>query len=224
MCHLEVAKNLINETVKKSSDFDCSYYFSELREIGQQEGLDDEVKKYISLVSDIACYHFVPNDKNEPYVAYIVMNTGRSAVPDDLIEKDCDLLVEICDSLESPLLQARINDVLWLKQRKVDSAKKAISLYLQCANETFDLKNWVGSSEYIERSLRLASLFRKKEPKLAEGVANILIGWIQENYKEDQLYLTAKSITLLLDFGYGDSKEMLNITSVPTLNRTNSTA
>lgn len=208
---INIAKDIINGVTETSKDLDCVHYYTELRDKSKDETLDKTIQQLVSLVADVACYHFSPESTHEPYVAYIVMQSGRSPIPDDLTEEGLELLSQLCDLLASSLLQVRIYDVLWLKQRNPDHAKKAIELYISCADKTFDLNNWVGCAEYAERSLRLASLFRKKEPELTQKVANLLIGWIKNNYENDELFLTAKSISLLLDFGYGNLKELFAI-------------
>jgi len=100
-------------------------------------------------------------------------------------------------------IRARISDVLWLRRRSPDDAKAAVASYIEAAHDAFDLDHWTFAAKAVERALRLASLFRQKDPELCQSVADVLLGWIEEHSQTDQRFLTARAISLVLQFGYG---------------------
>jgi len=139
---------------------------------------------------------------------------GRSPIPDDLTEEQLTQLEEVHPYLDPSVLKARVLDVLWLRRRIPDYAECTVNEFIDCARKHFDLEHWTHSAEYAERALRLSALFRKKNSDLFDSVAELLLGWVRTHITTDRMFITARSIQLLLDFGGADSEELLEASKI----------
>lgn len=209
MTEVEQVAQIVNDVIQRSDDFDCFYYSSTLRQKSQEENLGALIREMLSILSAVASYHFTYEDDTEPYGPMMQTREGRSPIPSDLPENDLARLNEVVAHITPSLLQARIFDVLWLRLRDLAHAESAINTFLYCADAVFDIEQWTHSAECAERALRLAALFRRKNPELAQQVADKWLAWLVENADIDKRFLTARAINLLLKFDYGDAEELL---------------
>ncbi|MBB3063686.1 DUF7380 domain-containing protein [Microbulbifer rhizosphaerae] len=208
MSKVEDSVNIVNEIVFSARKGECTYCHGEILARARNSETPAEISEYLKPIGEVASYHFRQSDTLEPFGPMFQSSDGRSAAPSDLCAEDLNRLREVLPHIESLEVKARICDVLWLRERKPDDAKSAIHYYIDVANDGFDLDHWTFAAECVERALRLASLLRRKEPLLCQSVADILLGWLNDHSESDQKFLTARSISLLLQFGYGDPGEL----------------
>lgn len=208
MSDAEEAAVMVNAIVEKARKGECVYCHGEILSKARDDASAEKLKPYLKPVGEVASYQFRQSNPTEPFDALFQSSDRRSAIPSDLGEDDLERLQAILPHIRSIEIRARISDVLWLRQRRPEDAKAAVASYIEAAHDGFDLDHWTFSAEAAERALRLASLFRRKEPDLCQSVANVLLGWIEEHSATGQRFLTARSISLLLQFGYGDPSDL----------------
>ena len=208
MIPAQEAANIIDAIAADSDPSECVYYQHDILYRSCDESLSIETRNYLEVVGKVASYHFKHENTHEPYGPIFQSRNGRSAIPADLGDEDLTQLQKVCEYLSTMELVARTQDILWLRQKKLDFAEKAITTYLRCAEASFDLDNWVFSAACVERVLRLASIHRRKKSEWCQSVANVLIKWIQQHADSDKKYLTARAIDLVSQFGYGNVSDL----------------
>lgn len=76
--------------------------------------------KALWLLVDACSMMLSPKSINEPFKPFMVMEGRRSVIPDDLSESDITFYAEIIDAIDDAWLKARVADLVWLRQRRVD--------------------------------------------------------------------------------------------------------
>ncbi|MES1951650.1 hypothetical protein S4A8_12387 [Salinisphaera sp. S4-8] len=208
MSEAKAAAEIVNAIVARARKGECIYCHGEILSKARDGATPDQLKPYLTSVGEIASYQFRQSNPTEPFDALFQSSDRRSAIPSDLGEDALERVRAILPHIRSAEIRARISDVLWLRQRRPENAKAAVASYIEAAHDGFDLEHWTFAAEAVERALRLASLFRRKQPDLCQSVANVLLAWIEEHSATDQRFLTARSISLLLQFGYGDPSDL----------------
>jgi hypothetical protein len=105
-----------------------------------------------------------------------------------------------------PELRARISDVLWVKEHDHRTAEQAIDSYLKSASNLEDPKHWPPCVERIERALRLAAQLGMTGTQFLKAVAHVES--VLDRYRcEDELFLSRRLMSLLVEFGTGDPKK-----------------
>jgi len=201
---LQQAVDITNEVISQCEDFDCINYYAELQKRSNDESTTQQVRELLIPIAAIASYHFKHENNITPYGPLFELSDGRSSVPDDLSDIQLHQLAELTQFIKPSALHARILDVLWLRLRNPKFAESAIRSFLNCSTLSFDLDHWTCCAEYAERALRLAAIFRRKTPELAQEVANQWLHWIEKYAETDKKFLTARALKLMTDFGYGD--------------------
>ena len=116
--------------------------------------------KALWLLADACSMMLSPKSSNEPFRPIIVMEGGRSAIPDDFSEADISFFAQIVDGIDDPRLRARLADLVWLKHapRDVRFALAAIDAYRAIP---LDAETWMrGGVECWERGISLARMLR----------------------------------------------------------------
>ncbi len=201
---IKKAIEIIHEIVSSNDKFDCEYLSDRIFQKSQDDTFSADIRKYLNVIYAITSYHFKPEKSNDPYGPRWQTHESRSPIPEDLTEEKLHELDALSNYLCSVSIIARVYDVLWLRRRKVQYAELAIKAYKTCANLSFDLEHWTYCANYLERALRLSSLFRRKSSLYAENVADHMIKWIKVYADSDKSFLTSKLVELLLEFGYGE--------------------
>ena len=85
----------------------------------------------LRLLMHISSMMLEPGNRHEPYQPAIIFSNGRSAIPDDFTAPELNLLEQFVDMVHDHWLEARINDLLWLRQspRNPEFALAAIDTY-----------------------------------------------------------------------------------------------
>ena len=200
---LEVIADIFNEPKNKTS------YYINLR--NASETLNDEVqKKTLKTLSEIMSYAFKPKDKDTPFIAMLIMSNGsRSASIEDLADSDLKMLQNIKSLKLPPQVLARINDILWIKEKDYKSAQDAVDCYLTLAETFFDPENWIDCSEYIERANIIAHMLGHKNNKF-----NFVCSYIDKKIIElagtDSSFLSIILIELQINNNHGDFIKYIN--------------
>jgi len=186
----------------------CALSSYNIFELARTDSTDAQLKKYLEVIGKAFSYYLKPEDTRNPFVSSFM---DKSITPDNFTNQEISFLEEVAVYFSNNISQARVNDILWLKLRKPVFAERAIQHYVDSAMEIFTLESWIESRDFIQRALGLASIFRRKNPALCENVANVLLKWVMEYRESETGFFIARAIDLLLQFGYGNPKELYDI-------------
>ncbi|MBJ7297352.1 MAG: DUF4209 domain-containing protein, partial [Dolichospermum sp.] len=111
----------------------------------------------------------------------------------NLAEEYLNFLTEIAPEISDPELQARVADILWVKNGNYQMAQLAVEAYLESAKQLEDPQKWTRCVDRIERSLRLARKINYQPEIVIEYIDEVL-----NRYQgEDSLWLSIKLHELL---------------------------
>ena len=119
----------------------------------------------------------------------------------NLTNAHLDFLTEIASEIDDPELQARVADILWVRQRNHQMAMLAIAAYLQSAIALESSEDWVNCCERIERALALASWISHRKDDVLAHIETVL----DRHQGEDRPYLLAEMMKLLLRHQHGET-------------------
>ncbi|GKV93342.1 DUF4209 domain-containing protein [Pectobacterium aroidearum] len=115
----------------------------------------------LTLLSNIISMMLVPTDQTQVFRPFIELSDGRSSMgPDHLTSADIDVLVQVCDTIQQPVLRARIADLIWLRDPKRGHhyPKMAIEAYRA---KPINISTWhSGVGVGWHRALQLAKQIR----------------------------------------------------------------
>ncbi|MDB9310862.1 DUF4209 domain-containing protein [Aphanizomenon sp. CS-733/32] len=127
----------------------------------------------------------------------------------NLAEEYLNFLTEIAPEISDPELQARVADILWVKNGNYQMAQLAVEAYLESAKQLEDPQKWSHCVDRIERSLRLAHKINYKQEIVIEYIDEVL-----NRYQgEDPLWLSIKLHELLQgekNINFLRKKQLLN--------------
>lgn len=158
----------------------CDYHEMQCRLVVGAEaarvGGDEPRATALHLLAQLCSMMLEPDEPATPFKPVMVTSAGRSTLPEDLSIADVGLLAEFAPAVKHPLLQARLADLIWLRDRRkgVAFAHMAIKAYRQPA---IDLENW--NREILkcrQRAIQLALSTGKGGGTLATEVAGELLG------------------------------------------------
>ena len=127
----------------------------------------------LELLSAVCSMHLKRGSYNAPFGALIVMPTWRTTLPEDLRPELLSELVAFAESIDDPLLRARVFDVAWIRlsPRRPADAGRAIEAYRAlAARQPEDAHE---TTEYLVRALELAKMLNRQDDRAAivEGMA-----------------------------------------------------
>lgn len=163
---------------------------------------DQKRQELFTLLGAITSFMLKSDSKDEPFGPLAVFRNSRSAILDDLQDLHLDTLKEIVVEIKDHEMRARVADVLWITRRDFRMAELAVEAYLESAKNLENPKNWPKCVDRIERATRIAVSLGSKN---ASSRVFSHIGGVLDTYQgEDPLFLSAKMMELLLEFGQGD--------------------
>jgi len=175
----------------------CTSYFGYLGEIKENS---EELKILRSILS----YHMKPKNTWDPFAPFLIQDTGRSPIPNDLTDVEIEKLEYSYESIKDAELKARIADVLWLRKRKnVKYAHDAISAYIESAKINRK-KSWTYSKDRIERALMLSISLGNGGKDNLKDVLDYIKEILQTPYFEEEAYFSLKLTELLLEVDCDD--------------------
>ena len=194
-------QGLINEAEQKECDIYYSKFFAKAKEA--ETAGNDKAQEIYTLLGAICSFHFKPENKDEPFGPKLVMNTGRSAIIDDISDEHLRILQEVVPDIKDPEICARIADVIWLKKKDFKVAGVAIDSYLKSSTNLEDPKSWPPCSQRIERAFRLATQLGRSVgywDKVIQHIEKLL-----DKYDgKDPSFLSSSLMELLLEQRKGD--------------------
>jgi hypothetical protein len=123
--------DLLTDSARKTDAHDIATILREVAKEAEQAGNEQQARA-ASLLQSLAMIHFTPEQRDRPYGPMIIMDGRRSAIPDDFVGSQTQVLSIFAEEISNPALQARVADIAWLNNRRDHaSAQLAIHAYLQ---------------------------------------------------------------------------------------------
>ena len=204
----ELAASIITQAATKAGKKQCAYISSNIEGELSEEELGTDAKAILAAAAKVCSFFFRPDNTQDPFGPKFQCSEGRTPIPKDLNEDELAKLQALAEHLPLIELKPRVLDVLWLRKRDPEVARRAIDEYMQLATEAISTKDWNLSVTCLERSIRLASLFRRKHPEIMESVVSALETWSSNTEDSEWRYVSARSIRALCQFGASDASEL----------------
>lgn len=101
---------------------------------------DGAAVRAYKVLAVICSYHF-NSDRPDTFTPHFIMDGQRTLIPKDFVGEQQDILVDIVEKVDRPLLRARIADSCWYMNRKLhEVAMLAAESYLVAVQDFFDKK------------------------------------------------------------------------------------
>jgi len=204
----EIAASIITQAATKAGKKKCAYISSTIEGELSKDELGTDARAILAAAAKVCSFFFRPDNTQDPFGPKLQCSEGRTPIPKDLNEDELGKLQALAEHLPLIELKPRILDVLWLRKRDSEVARRAIDDYMKLATEAITTKDWQLSVACLERSIRLASLFRRKHPEIMESVVSALEAWSSNAEDSDCRYVSARSIRALCQFGESDASEL----------------
>jgi len=181
------------EAINSAQPKIMEFYFSTLRKKALEES--DLAKK---AVLELLAFVSLPRSAHD-------LDSPTSNV-DGLSPEDIEYLSKIVSEVNDPDLRSRIADILWIRTRDPNSAKIAVSAYLESSKVNEDFEQWPVTVDRIERSFQLASMMGKRNEEYGTVLTRIF-DLLEKCNGADPLYLSAELMRLLLERREGDASK-----------------
>ncbi|WP_323593578.1 DUF4209 domain-containing protein [Aliarcobacter butzleri] len=184
------------EVLKKASREGLSYYHTVLscEARDQIEQGNEKLGKIFWLLADISSYMIHPENSQELFSPYVIMQGKRSAVPEDFNESDLIFFENILEACSDFRLKARIADTLWYLKRGFPFVKIAIENYMKLPLDPDNLH--VDTKNSFERAIRIS--ISTKQNDLLEVIQNLLIQTFHKSKVEDNFHCNHLNDLLLI--------------------------
>jgi hypothetical protein len=131
------------------------------------------------VLGGICSYHYDGADPLEPYGPFIILTTGRSAMPSDLRGSDLDALAVMVSAIAVASLRARVADVLWIRRRDHTAARAAVEAYVEASKTRGE--HWQPESlDQLERAMQIVALLGKGGVELRDAPVNAALELLAE--------------------------------------------
>ena len=184
------------EVLKEASKEGLAYYHTVLsREAAEQiEQGNKKVGKVLWLLADISSFMLHPENLQEVFSPFMIMQGRRTAIPEDFTENDLVFFESIVEECSDFRLKARIADTLWYLKRGFPYVKLAIKNYMKFPLDPNNLH--IDTKNSFERAIRLS--ISTKQNDLLEEIQNLLIQTFHESKIEDNFYCKQVNDLLLI--------------------------
>ena len=145
--------------------------------------------RVLRLLAFACAIHLDPASRNEPFKPIQVGLDGKPAIiPRDFTEAHIAFFTQIVDSIDNPLLKARLADLLWMhpSTRHPRFALAAIDSYRSIP---LDPETWAfGTLERVQRAITLARSIRSAAGSRLDEIEASLLDAIDSSTTEDGFF------------------------------------
>jgi hypothetical protein len=192
--------------IKKASKKGLLYYSVLSKEAAKQiKQRNLKAGKVLWLLADISSFMLHPENLQEVFSPFMIMQGRRTAIPEDFTENDLIFFESIVEECNDFRLKARIADTLWYLKRGFKYAKLAIENYLKFPLDPDSFH--IDTKDSFERAIRLS--ITTNQNNFLEEIQNLLIQNFHESKTEDSLH--CKHLNDLLLIAKIDINSKLNI-------------
>jgi hypothetical protein len=200
------------EVIEEAKEKVCDRYnsgYTKKRKNAEEDEKND-IAFVFRVLSMATSFTFKPDDVEKPFVAMIVMEGSRTAIPDDFTDEQLELINKFVDKIDDPELKARLADIIWIRKRNFEQAKIAINCYLDSAEELL-YENQYYAIDRLERVLRLTNSLGKGV-KDRFGTTIKKIESFIEKIEQKNIFSILRLMKLLLEFNRGNAKKYSDLT------------
>jgi len=183
--------------------------YNKAAKAAEENDRESDARVYRSMA--VVC-SFHPNfdNKAEPFGPMIRWEGKRSAIPDDLTDLDFDAVNILSTKTSSPLLRARLYDLLWIRRRDHIAAQQAGAEYVTAAVPSLTKEEWVDAAELFQRALQLGHTLGR-ENELWKKAEAATVGALESPLAETEPYYASKMLGVLFEMGAGDPPELARV-------------
>lgn len=127
-----------------------------------------------------------------------------------LTRAELDLAETLVGAWDDPEFVARLGDILWIRRKKQDLARRAAMAYVASAERLFDPEHWTYSEERFRRALELALAVDAKGATVESVVASITTA-LERLEGTDPYYFSLRLASLLDSHNLGDRQRMAEL-------------
>ena len=156
----------------------------------------------LSLLAEACSMMLVPDKPSDPFHPIWVGGGRRSTIPDDFTDSEIGFFAEVAESIENPLLKARLADLVWVRNKSlgVKYALNAIDSYIQLP---IDVDTWFGDGEQCwQRAIGLSRMVKAAAGDRLDQIETSIVGVLETATVEDE-FLSYRLAETLISNGMG---------------------
>ena len=139
----ELAASIISQAATKAGNKQCAYISSNIEGELSEAELGTEAEAILAVAAKVCSFLFRPDNTEDPFGPQFQCSEGRTPIPKDLDDDELTKLQALTEHLPLIELKPRVLDVLWLRKRDPEVARRAIEVYVQLATEGYQLKTGI---------------------------------------------------------------------------------
>jgi hypothetical protein len=137
----ELAASIITQAATKAGKLQCAYISAGIEGEFSNDELATDTRAILTAAAKACSFFFRPENTQDPFGPKFQCSEGRSPIPKDLNEDELAQLQALVEYLPLIELKPRILDVLWLRERDSEVARRAIEGYMQLAAKAITVKD-----------------------------------------------------------------------------------
>ena len=169
----------------------------------------EEDKQLFVLIKNVSSLATRIDLKGVTFLPHIIWEGKRSFALEDMVEEDYALLAVINIDKVPLCLRARIADILWTQKKNYKYALIAIKAYMELFQILFSPEDWVGTLDYIRRSISISAQI--KEPSLYNAACKIIYDCVVTLDGTDENFLSLRLLDILVEQDYGEIDVLLAV-------------
>ena len=202
----------IDAEIKSSESPDCATYSNDFHRaacLAENDGKTEAAKLFRSL-SRVCSYHPNYGDFSEPYRAFYIYKGERTAIPDDLSEADLRTIEQILLKVTDTALRARLEDILWIRDKNHKAAKDAVADYILAAQRLVTPELWIVGVELFKRALQIAHRLGRKNDawQLAEQA---FLNALKNNLAQTEPFYCCQLLDIAIQMQIGEPALLADI-------------
>ena len=169
-----------------------------------------------SLLAEACSMMLISDKPSDPFHPIWVGGGRRSTIPDDFTDSEIGFFAEVADSIENPLLKARLADLVWVRDKSlgVKFALCAIDSYMQIPIE---IDTWFGDGEQCwQRAIGLSRMIRATAVDRLDQIETSIVGALDMATVDDQ-FLSYRLADTLMSNGLGKKHSSAIATKLESL-------
>ena len=191
---------VLDAAVSESYEFMSQALYEAAMKAGEEGNLDNQ--KVLWLFAEACSMRLSPDKPDEPFSPFWTNRGKRSTIPSDFTESEIAFFSKAVDSVNVPLLKARLADLVWHIQepRKVDFAIAAIDSYRQVP---LNAEAWFIEGEFcLRRAIGLSKMIRQAAGDRVDQIETSLLSEIR-SATTDSAFFGLRLADLLMTEGLG---------------------
>lgn len=197
-------ETVIAQSVQK----ECHCYFALFLEESNKAEKAQDSKRFLifRLLGSVTSLLPKLDSPEAPYGPLFVASGSNAPVLADFDGTHIKFLADIVEDINAPELQARVADVVCMRQRDHRYAEIAVAAYLEVATAPESLERWRDTTDPLERAIQIATPYSRNTDYYKSAVKRVedLLSACDD---KTPFYMTLRLMRVLLDRKEGDAKK-----------------